>query len=505
MRLLIAIALSVASSCTSIAGSTPPPANVPSNVLRTSEATTPRSTASAAAAAAAGEGSDPLRCTARLAIAPVPDVFEAAWAPDSRRVAISHIVLRPYPDNVTGTDEDQRLAVWDVVSGALRELGQGSEPRWSASGRLLAFWNADDMDLRIARDGEVIARFRPTQPDVRWVGEELYYWNDSEIRVWTEDGTRPVSSVTDGPTLKYPLDDAYFSADGTMFTITRYAPDRSERRLLGVTATGETTPVGAADTRFVEWSPLGHTLLLRSPDRLAVRYDDGHTRTVSSTELPGPVHGWTADGELLLGSLSPTVPSGNAYDTFTVWGEGARTGAKASLPNLFGIRAFSPDGAYFSGTSRTGVRSTQLEVYRCGAAWSTDLATDPSVKARAEAIAKSPLRFIRPTSGAYTNYVQRGHTGIDVAAPYGSLVYAGDDGVVTGVGMHQYGGHYVCVTHPNRVELCDYHISLALVRAGERVVRGQPVALIGMSGITTGPHVHWEAKLDGEIVDPLKY
>jgi len=41
------------------------------------------------------------------------------------------------------------------------------------------------------------------------------------------------------------------------------------------------------------------------------------------------------------------------------------------------------------------------------------------------------------------------------------------------------------------------------VRVGDRVVRGQPVALVGLTGVTTGPHVHWEAKVGTRIIDPL--
>jgi len=42
-----------------------------------------------------------------------------------------------------------------------------------------------------------------------------------------------------------------------------------------------------------------------------------------------------------------------------------------------------------------------------------------------------------------------------------------------------------------------------LVNVGQRVVRGQPIALVGMTGVTTGPHVHWEGKLFGQLINPL--
>ena len=58
--------------------------------------------------------------------------------------------------------------------------------------------------------------------------------------------------------------------------------------------------------------------------------------------------------------------------------------------------------------------------------------------------------------------------------------------------------------HGDGLESCDYHTALPLVVVGEHVVRGQPVALMGLTGETTGPHVHWEAKRNGVIVDPLE-
>jgi murein DD-endopeptidase MepM/ murein hydrolase activator NlpD len=55
------------------------------------------------------------------------------------------------------------------------------------------------------------------------------------------------------------------------------------------------------------------------------------------------------------------------------------------------------------------------------------------------------------------------------------------------------------------LETCAYHLSATNVEVGERVVAGEQIAAIGMSGVTTGPHVHWEARTNGALVDPLTY
>jgi murein DD-endopeptidase MepM/ murein hydrolase activator NlpD len=82
---------------------------------------------------------------------------------------------------------------------------------------------------------------------------------------------------------------------------------------------------------------------------------------------------------------------------------------------------------------------------------------------------------------------------------------AADNGVVSEAGWVQVGGRRVCVQHADAIESCYYHTSAALVSVGERVARGQPIALIGMTGATTGPHVHWEVKENGRIIDPLSH
>jgi murein DD-endopeptidase MepM/ murein hydrolase activator NlpD len=110
-----------------------------------------------------------------------------------------------------------------------------------------------------------------------------------------------------------------------------------------------------------------------------------------------------------------------------------------------------------------------------------------------------------PTDGIITQLFSQGHTGIDIAAPYGSAVVASDSGTVTEVGWRGSGGLSVCVLVDWGLEVCDYHLSATNVELGERVVAGQRVASVGSSGVSTGPHVHWEARTNGVLVDPLTY
>lgn len=447
---------------------------------------------------------DPLRCTDRAAIPQLDDAFEAAWSPDSRSLAVSHIVTIENDRMITGYEEDQRISILDVATGTVRERSVGSEPSWSGSGAFLSYWHDEDA-LWVVRPQAVlpVAVLRPTQPNVRWAGDELLFFDGGEIHSWTDGaGVRGVAAVPDDLKPVYPRDDVYFSADGAKFTMTRYFTNGTTERYIGTTKTGDMAAFDDRGATFLEWSTAGETLLMRSATSLTLwRAGDGAT-TLSQPTGSGTVHTWLPDGRLLLGPVAPTVPAGNAFDRPVVAGDAT---AVATVPNLLGIRAFSPDGRSFVGAARTGLYATHLELYRCGVAEGKgiDFATDEAAKARLARIAAESRRFVRPGSAAITQFVQGSHTGIDVAGPYGTLLVAADDGVVDAVGWVPVGGRRVCVMHAGGLESCDYHTSLSLVSVGDHVLRGQPVALIGMTGQTTGPHVHWEAKRNGMIVDPL--
>ena len=112
-------------------------------------------------------------------------------------------------------------------------------------------------------------------------------------------------------------------------------------------------------------------------------------------------------------------------------------------------------------------------------------------------------RLSWPVGGVITQYFWWGHTGVDIAAPYGTGLGAGDDGVVTATGWVAVGGLRVCVQHAGDLTVCYYHTSAVYVTVGQQVARGQIIAAIGLTGVTTGPHVHWECRVGNQFVSCL--
>lgn len=110
-----------------------------------------------------------------------------------------------------------------------------------------------------------------------------------------------------------------------------------------------------------------------------------------------------------------------------------------------------------------------------------------------------------PVDGVITQLFHWGHTGVDIAAPHGTPIVATDAGTVTSTGWSGPGGLHVCVRHDWGLETCAYHASAIVVEVGERVLVGQPIAAVGSTGVSSGAHVHWEARTNGVLVDPMSY
>jgi murein DD-endopeptidase MepM/ murein hydrolase activator NlpD len=449
-------------------------------------------------------------CGDRLDLPAVENVMETKWSPDGHTLALVWFSQLPSRRSQTGYIERELVDSLDVATGRLLPIGVGDEPDWSGDGSLLSYWGPNAEDLRVTKGSLVVAHLTPSIPRVRWVGDDLYFVEKNEVRVWHEGVVRAVSTIEEQFVPKYPRDDVYFSADATHFVMSRYTQDGGLTHYLGFTDTGAMGVLSRqAGVRLMEWGPSGSVLLLRTLDRIEWRdFGTSVSRAVSIAGTPSVVHTWAPDGKsILLGSVSPAMPGGNAIDTFRRYDleSGGQIGS-ARLPNVLGERRLSPDGKYFVGVSRTGTWGTRLDVYRCAAGASIDLsaAAKADAAARQAKIDASTGRWLRPTTGEITQFITNTHTGVDVAAPFGEIITADDDGVITFVEWVSVGGNRVCVQHDGGLETCVYHTSAPLVTVGQRVARGQPIALIGMTGATTGPHTHWEAKLNGRIVDPLQ-
>ncbi len=98
------------------------------------------------------------------------------------------------------------------------------------------------------------------------------------------------------------------------------------------------------------------------------------------------------------------------------------------------------------------------------------------------------------------------HTGIDLLAGLGTEVIATADGYVTNVERSDRGrGNQITILHGNGYETYYAHLGEMLVRRGQNVKRGQVIARVGSSGLSFAPHLHYEVRLDGNIMDPVNY
>lgn len=152
-----------------------------------------------------------------------------------------------------------------------------------------------------------------------------------------------------------------------------------------------------------------------------------------------------------------------------------------------------------------GTRLTALGVMR--------LAPNPAIVAAATG--ESPTHLLWPVEGAHFGrgfgYTRRGrpelaHLGVDMNAPMGTQVRAAADGLVVyaGDGIDGF-GNFIVIVHPNGWGTSYAHNSAMQVSVGQLVHRGDPIALVGQTGLAHGPHVHFELYQRGAPSDPMPF
>lgn len=136
--------------------------------------------------------------------------------------------------------------------------------------------------------------------------------------------------------------------------------------------------------------------------------------------------------------------------------------------------------------------------------------------ARERAVRLPPRNMVMPVSGRISSRfatsrmhpildIFRAHRGVDVAAPHGTRIVAPAAGRVRYVGWRVGYGLTVELEHSGGVVSRLAHCGRSLVKVGDRVALGTPVATVGATGVATGPHLHFEVLTRGRSVDPIKF
>jgi murein DD-endopeptidase MepM/ murein hydrolase activator NlpD len=111
-----------------------------------------------------------------------------------------------------------------------------------------------------------------------------------------------------------------------------------------------------------------------------------------------------------------------------------------------------------------------------------------------------------PIHGVVTQeFGHNGHPGIDIAAPYGTPISASGSGVVIYASWESGYGNYTCISHGGGISTCYGHQSFIGVTVGQTVTRGQFIGREGSTGYSTGPHVHFEVRVNGVVNNPRNF
>jgi len=194
------------------------------------------------------------------------------------------------------------------------------------------------------------------------------------------------------------------------------------------------------------------------------------------------------------------------YTTVTVSDDTIYEGdQKIRVSGLPGVARVSAQLRY-----RNGEIYESLEVGR-------ETVLEPVEEVIAEGVKKRPPKsptgaFIRPYWGKLTSkfgyrslFGGSMHQGIDLAGPTGSPIVASDGGTVTFAGWRNGYGNCVTIRHANGYSTLYGHCSKMLVKEGQAVAKGELIAKVGSTGRSTGSHLHFEIRINGTPVDPLKH
>lgn len=262
-------------------------------------------------------------------------------------------------------------------------------------------------------------------------------------------------------------------------------------------AGGTTKAIGVDPSTFRAWAPQGTAqstpLWLAVADR-AVAVAQSVARTLA---IP-------LGGSTTVGRRPAVVLRVGAYATMGLPGVGVTV--DEALDTELGLR---PGTGLLLATPATDPVVAAIQIRQ---------ALGPAISALPLQVPVSPqglLQWVAPAAGPITSpfgpridpltgKTVEFHEGIDIGAPYGAPIYAASSGYVRYAGPAAGFGQEILLQHPGNVQTLYGHMERILVSSGSVTV-GEPIALVGSAGESTGPHLHFGVIVNGEFVDPLAW
>lgn len=231
--------------------------------------------------------------------------------------------------------------------------------------------------------------------------------------------------------------------------------------------------------------------------------------------------GWAASHPVQPVSYQPPTPVVSLWETTPTFGPPKITGLQTSQPVKKGTM-LAPKHLHFNKPPAKNASARPLKAaYSGGLAHQkahkakpvkknhpTQTATHQSVSHPFSQSVSQEVRLIKPIWGApissgFGNRDGKPHQGVDFTSPVGTRIQAAETGTVQFAGWEQGYGHTVIVAHGHGVKTRYAHCSKVLVRPGQQVQQGQTIARVGMTGHTSGPHLHFEVIKQGIAVNPM--
>ncbi len=304
---------------------------------------------------------------------------------------------------------------------------------------------------------------------------------------------------------------------GTGGTRTLHVGERTRRLLLGGAAALALLVVAAVGILFTPYATPRARLLASENERLRAELQGIDARIAALTDTLATLGIRDQQIRLLAG-----LPGDSTADSSVATAVAAVESAGRPLASAGGSLPSSASQTPSSGLpkpflGRLGFGSRQdIEglIKRATALSASFRAVNDTLTVNFERLANTPS--IMPTTGWLSSHftqsrfhpvlhASRPHEGIDLSAPMGAPIIAPAAGRVISVANEPGYGRTFEIDHGGGIITRFAHCSRIIVHVGQVVTRGQPIATIGNSGLSTGPHLHYEVHVNGKPVDPLRF